>query len=299
MQRILSFGGQVFALATLAASLGCSTNVQVGNDGSGGSGGQASGTMTGPGGGQSTSTSTASGGAGSGSGGGDVSGLGGPCGGNLMSPPKHCAAGLHCVHGNLDAVGTCAETGQTVSGVGDPCGGTVHNPPPICAWNLQCQTNGNPDTGGTCVDPNGCQGVITINGENIPPLDYACKGSYGAAYTTRANGHVGYQMPHDTNPEQVWVDGCNQPNGEPQSGSISIQAPQAVVGTAHSGQMTYYAGTDVYANANDSDVTLTITSIDPTTIKGTYSAHLQSVNNGVRDIAGTFSVCHVSDFFPP
>jgi hypothetical protein len=40
-----------------------------------------------------------------------VSGVGGPCGGNVLSPPPVCAPGLVCQQAIPDATGVCVEPG--------------------------------------------------------------------------------------------------------------------------------------------------------------------------------------------
>lgn len=296
------------ALLPLALwAVACTNSIQVGNDGSGGDATSSGGGLPGSGGqgagsgGAGASTSSATGG--SGSGGGDVAQLGEQCGGFVMHP-RTCGTGLVCVTtGEPDAPGTCAMQGQTVSGVGGPCGGTVPAPAPICQWNLVCQ-GGSGDTPGTCVDPSsaGCPGaMITVEGDGpTRAYRFACKDSYGAPYSSEANGHVGYEKPLSVDPnqkEQLWLSGCATANAPPLAGSISIEAPQPVVGTTTTGNAEYDDGTDTYAT--DTDVTVTVTSIDGTTIKGAYTANVTTVNNGVKTISGSFAVCHVMDFFPP
>jgi hypothetical protein len=79
-----------------------------------------------------------------------VSGLGGPCGGNVLDPPPVCAAGLVCQQSNPDATGTCvagpcipffANGCTQTSDCCSPC--TVLGRAP-CAVCLQGQCSGTP-----------------------------------------------------------------------------------------------------------------------------------------------------------
>jgi hypothetical protein len=79
-----------------------------------------------------------------------VSGLGGPCGGNIFAPPPTCAPGLVCKQSNPDATGTCVEgtcipffaTGCTqTSDCCDPCSVLGRAPCAVC---LEGQCVGTP-----------------------------------------------------------------------------------------------------------------------------------------------------------
>jgi hypothetical protein len=150
----------------------------------------------------------------------------------------------------------------------------------------------------------GCPGaVLTVDGDGPQKqMNFACAGSWGASETSEANAHIGYEKPPSVDPnqkEQMWVDGCATANGQPMAGSISIEAPQVVVGTTMTGKAMYYDGIDAYAAALETDVTLTVLQIDDTVVKGIYTATVQTVNNSVKMLTGTFGVCRVADFLPP
>jgi len=84
-----------------------------------------------------------------------VSGVGGPCGGNLFVPPPVCAAGLVCQQTNPDATGVCVTTTTTTmpcipffqsgcsvtSDCCQPCGAGIIAPCAVC---LQGQCVGAP-----------------------------------------------------------------------------------------------------------------------------------------------------------
>ncbi len=75
-----------------------------------------------------------------------VSGIGGPCGGNILAPPPVCDAGLVCQHANPDVTGVCVLPTQ-------PCGDTS----PLC--------NGSCPAGSACTSLTGalaCQCVPEV-----------------------------------------------------------------------------------------------------------------------------------------
>jgi hypothetical protein len=324
MRRALSCFG---SFGALLLSFGCTTGVMVGIDGQGGSTGTHSTGSLGSTSSGSTGTGTGTGtGAACGWDGTPVSNEGGPCGGNLWTHPPTCAAGLTCVQAVPDAVGTCAQPGSNVVGVGQPCGGFVAHPG-VCAWNLTCKTSGAPDKGGTCVQPDcsqstggsggsstgsggsgtggsgtggsGCTNpTVTVDGDGpTKAFDFHCQNAYAGNNPNAAVGYIGVPTPHYMGPELVWIQGCLTNGGAQLAGSLSINAPQAMVGTTMMGNVEYDSGSDSYANT--SSTTVTITELGTDTIAGTYSATVQAVNNGVKNISGTFKVCRAPDFLPP
>ncbi len=123
----------------------------------------------------------------------------------------------------------------------------------------------------------------------------ACMGSYGATYTSHADGYLAYASP--TSPDVVLdVEGCAEGMASPMDGSLSLTIPQTGVGSATTGKASYANGVDTFTT--DSAVTATITELTSATIQGSYMATLISTNNGTKILSGTFSVCRVPNYRP-
>lgn len=156
-------------------------------------------------------------------------------------------------------------------------------------------TSSSATTGG--VGGAGCV-TASISVEGDGPTNHigaACMGSYGAAYTSYANGYLGYPGPNSGLPEQLFVNGCVK--GATMYGSLSLMAPQTTIGSATMGTASYTNGTDTFTT--DTAVTLTVSEIDSMVVKGSYTATVSAANSGERMLSGTFSVCRVPDFLPP
>jgi hypothetical protein len=142
--------------------------------------------------------------------------------------------------------------------------------------------------------------TASISVEGDGPTNHfgaACMGSYGIAYTTHANGYLGFPGPHSGGPEQLFVNGCAKSDAPSMFGSLSLMAPQLGVGTVSMGTATYENGTDTFTT--DTAVTLTVSEIDSMAVQGSYTATVSSTNNGTKMLSGTFAVCRVQDFLPP
>jgi hypothetical protein len=158
--------------------------------------------------------------------------------------------------------------------------------------------------GGTSTGTGGAGGAdcvmasISVDGDGATNhFGAACKGSYGAAHTTHANGYLGFPGADSGLTEQVFVNGCANSTAPPMFGSLSLMAPQPGVGSATMGTASYANGTDTFTT--DTAVMLTVTELDGLVVKGSYTATVSSTNNGVKMLSGTFSVCRVPDFLPP
>jgi hypothetical protein len=246
-------------MAAVAAASSCTVGTIVGTDGSGASSGT---TSIGEGGASSGTTWTGSGGGSSGT---TWTGSGGVGGGTTWT-------------GSGGAGG-----GTTWTGSGGAGGGTT--------W------TGSGFDGGM---DNGCAWpILTVMGDGSPKeYDFVCQGSEAGPSPLAAVGYIGYPGPHWPGPEQVWITGCQTPNGPSLQGGITLNAPISAVGSTTAATVTLDDGTDQYANSGTAS--LSITYMDALTIRGTYSADVQAANgNGVTNISGSFQVCRGADFLPP
>ena len=152
-------------------------------------------------------------------------------------------------------------------------------------------------TGGAGGD--GCvTASISIDGDGpTNHLGGACMGSWGAGYTSHANGYIGYPGPNSGLPEQLFVSGCVKSTAPPEYGSLSLMVPLTTVGSATMGTASYVNGLDTFTT--DTAVTLVVSEIDSMVVKGSYTATVSSANNGVKMLSGSFAVCRVPDFLPP
>ena len=123
----------------------------------------------------------------------------------------------------------------------------------------------------------------------------ACMGSYGAAYTSHANGYLAYTSP--TSQDLVLtVEGCAEGTASPMDGSLSLTIPQTGVGDTTTGQATYANGVDTFTT--DTAVTAMVTEISSAMIQGSYTATVGSTGSGTKTLSGTFSVCRVPNYRP-
>jgi hypothetical protein len=138
--------------------------------------------------------------------------------------------------------------------------------------------------------------TISVDGDG--PTNYfdaACMGSHGAAYTSHANGYLGYAGAGQ--PEQLFISGCVNDTASPTDGSLSLTVPQSGSGSATTGAASYANGVDTFMT--DTAVTLMVTELDNMMVKGSYTATVSSTNNGAKMLSGTFAVCRVPDVLPP
>jgi hypothetical protein len=139
---------------------------------------------------------------------------------------------------------------------------------------------------------------ISVDGDG--PTNHfgaACMGSWGAGHTAYANGYLGYPAPGSGDSEQLFISGCVKSTVSPSFGSLSLSVPQTTVGSVTTGTASYANGLDTFTT--DTAVTVMVTEIDSTVVKGSYTATVGSTNNGEKMLSGTFSVCRVADFLPP
>jgi hypothetical protein len=139
---------------------------------------------------------------------------------------------------------------------------------------------------------------ISVDGDGpTNHLGAACMGSWGAKYTSYANGYLSYPAPNSGDSEQLVINGCVNTTASPMFGSFSLSVPQTTVGSATMGSASYANGLDTFAT--DTDVTVMVTQIDSKVVKGSFTANVSSTNNGMKMLSGSFSVCRVSDLLPP
>jgi hypothetical protein len=82
---------------------------------------------------------------------------------------------------------------------------------------------------------------------------------------------------------------------------LFLAAPQTSVGTSATGSATYYGSTSAqaYSTASPTDVTLTLTAIDATSLTASFTATVESADAAVKALTGDFHVCRAPDFVMP
>jgi len=137
---------------------------------------------------------------------------------------------------------------------------------------------------------------ISVDGDGpTNHFNAACMGSYGASYTSHANGYLAYTSPTSSD-IVLTIEGCADGMAPPMDGSLSLTIPQTGVGNAVMGTASYANGVATFTT--DTEVTAMITELTSATIQGTYTATVSSMSNGTKMLSGTFSVCRAPNYRP-
>ena len=137
---------------------------------------------------------------------------------------------------------------------------------------------------------------ISVDGDGpTNHFNAACMGSYGASYTSHANGYLAYTSPTSSD-IVLTIEGCADGTAPPMDGSLSLTIPQTGVGNAVTGTASYANGVATFTT--DTEVTAMITELTSATIQGTYTATVSSMSNGTKMLSGTFSVCRAPNYRP-
>ena len=130
---------------------------------------------------------------------------------------------------------------------------------------------------------------ITIDGDGpTNHIGAACKDSWGAGYTSYANGYLGYPEPNSTLPKQLFINGCVNTTAPLSYGSLSLAVAQTTLGSATTGSASYANGLDTFTT--DTDVTVEVTEMDSMVEKGSYTTTVASGNNGQQSRSGPVPV---------
>jgi hypothetical protein len=127
-------------------------------------------------------------------------------------------------------------------------------------------------------------------------FDASCMGSYGATYTSHANGYLAYAT-HTSLDLQLDINGCAEATASPMDGSLSLTVAQTGVGNATMGTASYANGTDTFTTATE--VTVMVSEITSAVVQGSYTATVSSMNSGMKMLSGTFAVCREPNYTPP